>query len=314
MNATLTPKGVTPSIVRPSSDIWSRYLTALDASERTRDTYRKALKRYRSWLARTGITWDEVTRELVISYKTALASTPLSAHTVNAYLAAVRSFYTWTESERIYPNVAHNVHGLKCSRNAGKEALTVDQARHVLLPNGSTLKAKRDRAIVTLMLTRGLRCVEVVRANVGDVSNSGGKTILYLQGKGRADRGEFVILDGLAERALSAYLAERAVSDSNAPLFASTANRNRGERMTTRAVSGIAKEALRDAGIDSTRITAHSLRHTAVTLSLVGGASVQEAQALARHADISTTMVYAHNLDRMRAVPEQAIDRVLGLF
>ena len=84
--------------------------------------------------------------------------------------------------------------------------------------------------------------------------------------------------------------------------------------MTTRAVSGIAKAALRDAGIDSTRITAHSLRHTAVTLSLVGGASVQEAQALARHADISTTMTYAHNLERMNAVPEQAIDRVLGLF
>jgi integrase len=82
--------------------------------------------------------------------------------------------------------------------------------------------------------------------------------------------------------------------------------------MTTRAVSRIAKEAMRVQGIDSPHITAHSLRHTAVTLSLVGGATVQEAQSMARHANISTTMVYAHNLEKMEAKAENAIDRLLA--
>lgn len=293
-------------------DIWHEYERGLDTSERTRSSYLKALRRYRAYLADNGITWDEATRETIVEYKRAIAVN-LTANTVNAYLAAVRSFYSWLESERIYPNVAASVHGLKTSRKSARQSLTIDQARRLLLPQGQGLKAKRDRAIVTLMLTRGLRCVEVTRADIGDVSSNGGKCVLYVQGKGRADRSEYVILDGLAEQALSAYLAERHAKDQGAPLFAGIGNRNLSGRMTTQSVSRIVKTALRRAGIDSERITAHSLRHTAVTFSLLGGATVQEAQALARHADISTTMIYAHNLDRMEAKAERAIDGLIGI-
>lgn len=82
--------------------------------------------------------------------------------------------------------------------------------------------------------------------------------------------------------------------------------------MTTRSVSRIVKDALRDEGISSARLTAHSLRHTAVTFALLGGASVQQAQAMARHASISTTMIYAHNLDRMAAGAEHSVDAYLS--
>lgn len=82
--------------------------------------------------------------------------------------------------------------------------------------------------------------------------------------------------------------------------------------MTTRSISRIAKKLMGEAGIDSPRITAHSLRHTAVTFALLGGASVQDVQQMARHADISTTMIYAHNLDRMSAKAERAADAYLA--
>ena len=107
------------------------------------------------------------------------------------------------------------------------------------------------------------------------------------------------------------YLEARGETDPEAPLFASIGNRNAGGRMTTRTISRMAKEAMAACGISSAKLTAHSLRHTAVTFALLGGATVQEAQAMARHASISTTMIYAHNLDRLNAGAERAADRFM---
>lgn len=77
--------------------------------------------------------------------------------------------------------------------------------------------------------------------------------------------------------------------------------------MSTRSISGIIKARLRSAGYDSERLTAHSLRHTAVTLSLLGGNSLQEVQQFARHSNIATTQIYAHNLDRAKNKCENTI-------
>ena len=112
------------------------------------------------------------------------------------------------------------------------------------------------------------------------------------------------------------YLAARrqegreAVGDDS-PLFASLSNKTYGQPLSRRSIRQIAKGTLRQAGFDSERLTTHSLRHTAVTLALLGGASLQEAQQLARHSNLSTTMVYSHNIDRINNAPERLIDNLL---
>lgn len=75
--------------------------------------------------------------------------------------------------------------------------------------------------------------------------------------------------------------------------------------MAPRTVSKIVKDRLRAAGLDDAQLTAHSLRHTAVTFALMNGATAQQAQAMARHAGIETTMLYAHNVDRLGCPAEQ---------
>ena len=72
-------------------------------------------------------------------------------------------------------------------------------------------------------------------------------------------------------------------------------------------MSGIVKDRLVAAGYDSSRLTAHSLRHTAVTLSLLGGEDLQKVQQFARHSNLATTMIYAHNLDRAKNKCEATI-------
>src|SRR5690606_13821788 len=80
---------------------------------------------------------------------------------------------------------------------------------------------------------------------------------------------------------------------------------------TTRTVRRIMRHYLHQIGIHSHRLTTHSLRHSAVTIALEEGASLQEAQATARHVDLATTLIYAHNLDRIEHAGERRISVAL---
>lgn len=289
------------------------FLAELDASARTRDSYRKAVKQYRIWLAERDMGLLSVDAAGVLEYKRGMMAQGRKPSTVNAYMAAVRAFYRWTERRRIYPNVASGIKGERISRGGAKDSLTLEQARRLLSPTGEAEGERdaRDRAMVALMALRGLRTCEVARADVGDVRTVNGRAVLYVQGKGRGDKGEFVVLSEDLLDLLMAYLSHRGKPADNEPLFTGVSNHGRGSRMTTRSVSRVAKSAMAAAGIDSPRITAHSLRHTAVTFALLGGATVQEAQAMARHSNINTTLIYAHNIDRAEGRAEGAVDALV---
>jgi integrase/recombinase XerC/integrase/recombinase XerD len=91
------------------------------------------------------------------------------------------------------------------------------------------------------------------------------------------------------------------------PLFASQSNRSSGEPIKERTIRWIVKDTLRKIDIDDSRLSAHSLRHTAVSLSIKGGASLIQAQAMARHADPKTTMIYFHNHERIKSGAERFV-------
>ena len=292
-------------------DLYALFERELDASEKTRATYTRSLRQWRNYLEAQGATETEATRETVLAYRDSLQEAGKSAATVNAYLTAVRALYAWLEARRVYPNVAAGIKGQRRNPNSPKDALTREQAARLLDKQPETLQQKRDYALINLLLRRGLRTVEAARANIGDVRQVNGQAVLYVQGKGYADKGDFIVLNEACLLPLYAYLEARGDKDPNAPLFAGIGNRNQGGRMSTRTISRIVKEAMQAEGMASANLTAHSLRHTAVTFALLGGASVQEAQAMARHRNISTTLIYAHNLDRMEAGAEHALDAYL---
>ncbi len=110
---------------------------------------------------------------------------------------------------------------------------------------------------------------------------------------------------------LSDYIDARKQSTHEDPLFASHSTKNFGMALTTRSVSRIVKLRFKKVNLDDSRLTAHSLRHTAITLSLLAGATAQEARSMARHADINTTLIYAHNINRIKDAPEKKIDELL---
>jgi integrase/recombinase XerD len=294
------------------SAIIDRFLLAHDIKPKSKETYRRALRQFFTYLETEGVT--RPTRETLIAYKAYLIDKQLSAYTVSAYIIAVRKMFQWTESEHLYANIASQIKGQKKPKGFKKDALSVKQAQKLLIGmETETLSGARDYALVNLLVRTGLRTIEAVRADIEDIRQQGEQAVLFIQGKGRDSKDDIVILTEETLEPIRAYISMRGqgVKDSS-PLFISHSDRNYGQRLTTRSVSRIVKEKLQASGLDDKRLTAHSLRHTAVTFSLIGGATIQEAQTLARHSDINTTLIYAHNLDRISKAPELKIDALLG--
>lgn len=292
-----------------SRDIIAQFLAFLDVKPRTKTTYSKALKQFVKYIEDRNIQQTE--RSDILNYKAYLTEN-YSASTVSAYLTAVKCFYRWLEAEKIYPNITAGIKGAKPSRAFKKDVLTVQQARKLLESMDlETTEQLRNYALINLLLRTGLRTIEAQRANIEDIRQEGGQAILYIQGKGRDEKDAFVILTAASLDPLQAYLKARDEKNKSAPLFCSFSNRSLGDRLTTRSIRRIIKEAMQKAGICSDRITAHSLRHTAITFSLLGGATIQEVQQLARHSNINTTLIYAHNIERIGQAPERKIDSYL---
>lgn len=290
-------------------DLIGPCLDALDVSEKTKGIYARNIGYFADWLQSEGRTGSD--RADFIAYKLHLTGT-YEASTVSAYMTPVRVLYQWASSEGMTRDITVGIKGPKKARGFRKDPLSIDQAKALMSVGEGDPDALRDRALTSLMIHTGIRTIEASRADVGDICTLAGFNVLRIWGKGRAEKDEFVILTSDVLQALDAYIASREDAAPDAPLFASRSNHNRGGRLTPRSISRIVKARMEEAGISSDRITAHSLRHTAITLALMGGATIQEAQAMARHANINTTLIYAHNLERMNTPAEGKIAAILG--
>jgi len=287
------------------------FLLAIDCSDFTRKQYRDRLKQFLAWLGK--VSEDSVRRETILAYRKSMKDQKFQPTTIGAYLVAVRQFFQWLEIHRLYPDVTKGIKGAKRGRGFRRDALTIPQIHRLLDSiDRSDSKGRRDFALINLLIRTGLRSIEVARCVVGNIRPVNSDAIgLWVQGKGHEEADEFVILTEDCISPIMAYLSDRGSLKQDDPLFASLSDGSYSSSLSTRTIRRVVKERLRAIGINSPRLTSHSLRHTAVSLSLEGGASLQEAQKLARHADISTTTIYAHNIDVSKGIGARSIEKVL---
>lgn len=289
---------------RIDNTLLKRFLEYLDASEKTVQTYTRALRQFFKFLYENNITQPQ--RADVLAFRDNLKDKGRKPTTIKSYIVAVRLFFQWTNQEGFYPNIAEKIKGAKLDQAHKKDYLTVDQIKDVLNNiDTSTLTGARDYAIIVLMVTGGLRTIEVSRADMDDMRNVGNSPALYIQGKGREEKTEYVKLPLQVFKAIGRY--REMLEKQYDVLFVSTSNNNKGQRLTTRSISGIVKKRLKEAGYTSNRLTAHSLRHTAGTLNLMNGGTLEETQQLLRHSNINTTMIYLHHLERENNQSEKRI-------
>lgn len=289
---------------------FNNFVKYIDVTPLSVQTYKTGLKQFFSYLRINEVKTPE--RINVIEFKNSLINAGKKPATIAAYLAAVRKFFAWTEAEGIYRNIAAGVKAPRLDKGFKRDALSAEQLRDIISTvDTSTLSGLRNKAILALMSVCGLRCCEVVRADIQDIRINSGVAVLYIRGKGRSDKSEFVQLTNSVMKAIRTYLAARGATKDNEPLFTSCSRRNFGQRLTTRSISSIAKRAMVAVGLVSSRVTAHSLRHSSVTIALLNGMSIQETSYFARHKNLTTTMLYNHSINRLTSQVERTIENAI---
>lgn len=304
-----------PNAIQHLSNIQAmidKFISELDVKESSKGLYRRTLKQYFNWIAKKGYQLAEVTRVQLLEYKDSLLAAGMSSLTVGSYVTSMRRFYEWTEANKLYPNVAKGIKTPKRKQQFRKQALRPTQASELV----EVYKDLNDRdyAIVNLMIRTGLRTIEVTRANIGDITFKGGQRVLLVHGKGRDEKDNFVVLTDKAYGPIKRYLETRGDIKPSEPLFISTSNNSKGESLTTRTVSKIAKEALKAIGLDDRSFTAHSLRHTTAVNILRAGGNLETAQFTLRHSNPATTQIYTHTLNEERRLQNSGESMLDNLF
>ena len=299
MDLTVTPaQSITVIQPLPIQSLVDSFIQAQDVKLTSKDLYRRTLKQFFNWIDTSNYLLSEIARPQLLEYKDSLLNSGLSSLTVGSYITSVRRFYEWAEANKFYPNVAKGIKTPKRKQQFKKQPLLPSQATDLLTYYQD--KTPRDLAIINLLLRTGLRTIEVIRANVEDITFKGAQRVLLVHGKGRDERDNFVLLTDKAYKPIAEYLATRGKVSPTEPLFTSSSNNSKGERLTTRTISYIAKEGLKAIGLDERSFTAHSLRHTTAVNILRAGGSLETAQFTLRHSNPATTQIYTATLNEER--------------
>ena len=218
----------------------------------------------------------------------------LKKRTQNYYLIALRSFLKYLAHRNIPSLPPERIELAKVAERGLDLISSEELVRLLLSPNGSDLKSLRDRAILELLFSTGLRVSELCSLPRDlDIS----KNEFSVRGKGEKIR--VVFLSPEAKQALRAYLEKR--TDMDDALFVRISRNSTHEsssiRLTPRSVERIIKHYAIKAGI-SKKVTPHIIRHSFATDLLQNGADIRSVQALLGHANINTTQIYTHITDK----------------
>ncbi len=261
-------------------------------------------------------------------------------NTIAQYLRSVQQFFKWTAASNLYPDIAANIHSPKLDhQHHKKDALTATQVQTIEnsidaaaqrktaaaisadkdrdgRTQRSTEQGKRLRAIYLLAVNAGLRTIEISRANVKDIETKGGQSCIYIWGKGHAEADTRKPIAPEVKTAIDEYLQTRIDKPTgNSPLFVATGNRSNGKRLAPTTISTMIKGAMQEAGFDSERITAHTLRHTAGNnVRKLTGNNIYETQKYMRHSNPATTEIYMHDGEEETQQQADIAQRLYNLY
>ncbi len=283
---------------KPINVIVREFLEDQDVKPISRHQYKVNLNRWLYYCVRQKVDVRNPRRADVIAFKGFLQQQNRSPSTIDGYLTTVRKFFGWLELRGIYENVAIGVHSPKKYRGHRKGYLKPAQVTAMLtkMPR-ETMSDIRNFAIINLMLRTGIRRVEIQRMNVGDVYMVDGHPAIRLQRKGHDEKDQVIGITDKVLYPINDYLVLRCDIKDSDPLFINHSRYHPDQRINEDTISRIIKKAIRSIGIDDSKITAHSLRHTAAITALRSGADLIEVQQMLGHTSIETTRIYTSAID-----------------
>jgi site-specific recombinase XerD len=274
---------------------WDETLAAYDRdlmgrglAERSRRAYGVDLGQFKDWAEQTGLGPGEVRHRDVRRYGAALSSADAAPATVARKLAAIRGLYDFlVRGESVGQNPADLVSSPKREQKLPR-VLSAEQVQALLerIPARTPLEL-RDRAMLELAYSCGLRCEEIVNLDLGALDYESEQVRVL----GKGDRERLLPVGEPARRALERYEAKGrhvlGTDPAEKALFLSKSGRRLSSSDVTRRLGLWVREAALAGGVSP-----HSLRHSFATHLLEGGADLRTIQELLGHSSISTTQIY----------------------
>ena len=255
-------------------------------SPKTRENYRRYLD---DFIKTTEVKKPEdITKNAVREYRIKLARRDIKKITQSYYIIGLRNFLKYLIKRDIETLSPDKVELPKVSRR-DIELLEYDELIRLLeAPEGNSLRALRDRAILETLFSTGLRVSELCKLDRYINLERGEMSV-----RGKGDKVRVVFISDRAKKAINQYLKVR--EDTEEALFVSLTRQGKViGQITPRSVQRLVDRMARKAGIIKSSVTPHTLRHSFATDLLINGADLRSVQELLGHANISTTQIYTH--------------------
>ena len=265
-----------------------------NASQLTLKSYREDLTALVEYLADESQhvpACSTITTQDLREYLAAVSEAGYAKSSIARRLASLRSFFRFCQrEERVQSNPAKPLRNPRRSRKLPHLLSSQELEKLFNTPPATTSAGLRDRAILELTYSAGLRVSEVVGVNDADLYWDDGT--VRIRGKGKKER--LGMLGSHAVAAIRQWLRERVLAPDlqakpDAPLFTNKF----GRRLTSRSVERMLENYLKVSGLDI-RTTPHSLRHSFATHLLDHGADIRSVQELLGHKSLATTQIYTH--------------------
>lgn len=272
-----------------------------NVSNHTLEAYLRDITQFAAFVAAEKgeqTTVDKIDHLLLRRYLAGLGK-GLKKSSIGRKLAAIKSFFHYLQRSGIISGNPAELVATPKKENRLPFHLNIDQTTTLVeAPNNEEDHALRDRAVLELLYSCGIRVSELTALNIAHLDPAAG--MVRVMGKGGKER--IVPVGSKAVTAVIGYLAERGNPAGDAPLFLNT----RGSRINRRSVARIIDLHVRQ--IASFRnISPHTLRHTFATHMLEGGADLRAIQELLGHASLSTTQKYTHvSIDKLMEAYDKA--------
>ncbi len=272
-------KGRSVNTVENYDRYLSRFLNFIK-SKKPEDINPETIREYRLWLNRQSTGNNRAT------------GLTLKKKTQNYYLIALRAFLKFLSKKGIKTLSPEYIELAKVGERS-LDLINGDELRRLLCaPEGNDLKSLRDKAILELLFSTGLRVSELCSLSSEiDLSTD------EMSVRGKGDKVRVVFLSNDAKKAMKEYLKKR--TDMSDALFVNIDVKNKengSQRLTKRSIERIVKHYAIKAGI-SKKVTPHVIRHSFATDLLRNGADLRSVQMLLGHANINTTQIYTHVTD-----------------
>lgn len=270
-------------------------LVERNASFYTIKSYREDMTCFNDYLTRANSgrcpTPAGVTLSMLRTFTSALHEAEYAPTTISRHLACLRSFFKFAQREGLVEaNLSKLLRNPRTPRHLPNFLTTDDMNRLLTAPNPKSPSGLRDRAILEVMYSAGLRVGELVGLNDDDLNFEDG--VIIVRGKGKKER--LALLGSYAVEAVHNWFAvrevnPRAIKNDEVPVFVNRL----GGRITTRSIGRMIEKYLKSTGLDS-RTSPHTLRHSFATHLLDRGADIRSVQELLGHKSLETTQIYTH--------------------